>query len=164
MLKILNFETMSVEEILFNEAIRKGELVQFLGGYNGYSIQPLAADLPTEYSYAFDPIRSRITDDIELRGKVLDAIVALAQDPVYGWGAIDYIVSLALFRKYQGIDLLSTELISSVADGLRRNRDAFKSLKRWIGKNHEDGVWSLVCVNNRNLHNDYNITVLPEEL
>jgi hypothetical protein len=90
--------------------------------------------------------------------------MVLANDPVYGWGAIDYIVSLALFRKHGGIDLLSPELISSVADSLRKNKAAFSALKRWEGINHENGVWSMVRVNNRILNLKHGITVLPEEL
>ena len=155
---------MSVEEILFKEAMQKGELMQYLGGYPDYYIQPLAADLPTEYDVAFLPIARRIKDEPELGEKALAAIKALAGDPVYGWGAIYHIGNLALMRQYEGIDLITPELIASVADSLRHNRHAFKALKRWIGKNHEDGVWTWVRVKNRNLHNDDNITVLPEEL
>jgi hypothetical protein len=155
---------MSIEELLFDEAYQKGELVQFLGGYPEYHIQPLAADLPTEYSYAFTPIKSRIKDDLELRIKVLEAIKNLAKDPEYGWGAIFHVSNLALFRKYHGIDLLSPDLLDSLAESLRLNRDNFKSQKKWVGKDFEDGVWDMVRVINRNLHNDYGITVLPEEL
>lgn len=161
---IPNFALMSVEETLFNEAIKKGELVQFLGGYPAYCIRPLAADLPTEYDDAFFPIRMRIKDEPQLGIQVVEAIATLSQDPLYGWGAIDYLISLALLKKFQGIDLLSPELLTSVADGLRSNKAAFMSLKRWEGKNHDDGIWALVRSKNRNLHNDYGITVLPEEL
>jgi hypothetical protein len=161
---ILNFETMNVEDILFNEAIEKSELVQYLGGYPDYYIQPQAADLPTEYDVAFDPIRRRIKDEPELGGKALAAIKALADDPVYGWGAIFHIGNLALMRQYEGIDLITPELLTSVAESLRHNRDAFKALKRWEGKNHEDGVWTWVRVKNRNLHTKHGVTVLPEEL
>jgi hypothetical protein len=155
---------MNVEDILFNEAMQKGELVQFLGGYPDYYIQPQAADLPTEYNVAFDPIRRRIKDEPELGEKALAAIKALADDPVYGWGAIFHIENLVLMRQYEGIDLITPELLASVADSLRRNRDAFKALKRWVGKNHENGVWTWVRVVNRNLHTDKQITILPEEL
>jgi hypothetical protein len=155
---------MNVEDILINEAIQKGELVQYLGGYPDYYIQPQAADLPTEYDVAFDPIRRRIKDEPELGEKALAAIKALADDPVYGWGAICHISNLALMRQYEGIDLITPELITSVADSLRRNRNAFKAIKRWIGKNREDGVWSMVRVENRLLHKKHQISVLPEEL
>lgn len=158
------FETMSVEELNLEEAITKGELVQLLGGYPNYYVQSQFADLPTDYYLAFDPIRARIKDDTHLRDAVLEAIKTLAQDMVYGWGAIYHISNLALVRQYEGIDLISPDLIDAVADGLRRNKEAFKSLKRWGGKEFEDGVWNMVRVVNRNLHNDKNITVLPEEL
>ena len=155
---------MNAEEVKFNKALEKGELVQYLGGYPAYFLQPQAADLPTEYSDTFLPIKTRIGDDVELREKVLAAIKTLADDPVYGWGAIFQIGNLALVNQYQGIDLISPELIASVAESLRRNRDAFIALKRWEGKNHEDGVWAWVRVKNRNLHRFHSITVLPEEL
>jgi hypothetical protein len=158
------FEPMSAEELNLIEAIEKGELVQLLGGYPNYFIQPRYADLPTEYDCAFDPIRARIKDDPQLRDAVLDAIITLAQDPVYGWGAIFHISNLALVKQYEGIDLISPELLTAVADGLRHNKEAYKSLKRWVGKDFEDGVWDMVRVVNRNLHDDKNITVLPEEL
>jgi hypothetical protein len=155
---------MNTEDIKFNKALERGELMQYLGGYPEYYIQPQAADLPTEYSVAFLPIRRRIKDEPELGDKALAAIMALADDPVFGWGAIFHLDNLALMRQYEGIDLITPELLASVADSLRRNRDAFKALKRWEGKNHEDGVWTWVRVVNRNLHTDEHITVLPEEL
>jgi hypothetical protein len=155
---------MSVEEILFNEAVKNGELVQYLGGYPEYYLQPQAADLPTEYSDTFLPIKARIKDSPELGEKVQEAIKSLANDPEYGWGAIFHIANLANLKQYQGIDLLSPELVSSVADSLRQNRVAFIALKKWIGKNFEDGVWEMVRVVNRNIHKTHNITVLPEEL
>ena len=155
---------MNSEEHLFNEAIAKSELMQYLGGFPGYCIQSQFADLPTEYYGAFTPIKSRIKDDSMLQEKVVDAIKSLAQDPEYGWGAIYHIGNLALLKQYQGIDLLSSDLLASVAAGLRRNKAAFTTLKRWEGINHENGVWALVVNKNRNLHNDDNITVLPEEL
>jgi hypothetical protein len=158
------FEPMSVEEIKFKKAIEKGELVQFLGGFPDYYIQSRYADMPTEYDCAFDPIRARIKDDPHLRDAVLDAIKTLAKDPVYGWGAIYHIANLALVKQYEGIDLISPDLLSAVADGLKRNKEAYKALKRWDGQNHEDGVWALVRAKNRGLRLRHNITVLPEEL
>lgn len=155
---------MNIEDSLFEEAMRKNELVQYLGGFPAYHIEALAADLPTEYSVAFDPIRRRIKENQGLGELALTAIKSLAQDPEYGWGAIFHIDNLALMRQYEGVDLLTPEFVSSVATSLRRNKDAFKTLKRWVGKEFEDGVWEMVRVVNRNLHNDENITVLPEEL
>lgn len=152
------------DEVLLNEAIAKGELVQYLGGFPGYYLQPQAADLPTEFDATFVPIRNRIKDDPQLLETIVEAIIKLADDPEYGWGAIFQIANLANLKKYQGIDLLSQELISSVGESLRRNRESFKSLKRWEGKNHDDGIWALVRVKNRNIQRTHNITVLPEEL
>jgi hypothetical protein len=160
----LNFDIMNNEDRLFNKAIEKGELVQFLGGYPGYYLQPSAADLPTEYDDAFFPIKTRIKDSLDLQIKVLEAIKTLSLDAEYGWGAIFYLGNLALMRKYDGFDILGSDFVESVAANLRHNKDAFKSLKKWVGKELEDGVWDMVRVINRNLHNDYGITVLPEEL
>lgn len=164
MVKTPNLALMSVENNLLDLAIEKGELVQFLGGFPGYYLQPLAADLPTEYTDAFFPIKMRIKDEPELGTRVVEAIVLLSQDPVYGWGAIDYLISLALLKQHQGIDLLSPELVTSVASGLRSNKEGFIALKRWEGKNHANGVWSFVQTSNRILSTKYNIIVLPEEL
>jgi hypothetical protein len=155
---------MSIEESLFNEAITKGELVQFLGGFPSYRITPQAADLPTEYDSAFLPIRTRIKEDPHLQKVVLEAIVTLSHNSEYGWGVLDYVTNLALLKKYQGLDLLSKSFLESVAIGLRENKSNFISLKRWVGKEFDDGVWEMVRVNNRILHEDYGITVLPEEL
>jgi hypothetical protein len=155
---------MNAEDVKFKKAMDRGELVHFLGGYPSYSLQPQAADLPTEYDLAFDPIRRQIKQSPELGQMALAAIKVLADNPEYGWGAIFHISNLVLLRQYEGVDLLSPELISSVADSLRKNKVALMALKRWEGKNHEDGVWALVRNKNRNLHNDHGITVLPEEL
>lgn len=161
---MFNIESMSIDEILFAEAMTKGELIHYLGGFPGYYIQPQAADLPTEYDTAFMPISRRIMDEPQLQAQVLDAIKWLANDPEYGWGAIFHIGNLALLKKNQGLDLLTPDLLMSVADSLRRNKEAFMSLKRWIGKDFEDGVWAMVRNKNRLLHKKYEIAVLPEEL
>lgn len=161
---MLNIDLMSVEEVKFKKAIAKGELVEFLGGFPGYYIQSEAADLPTDFDAAFTPIFTRIKDDPEIQDLVVNAIKSLSTDPEYGWGAIFHIGNLVLLKKYQAVDLIDSDLLNSVADGLRKNKEAFKSLKKWEGKNFDDGVWALVRNKNRNLHNDYNITVLPEEL
>lgn len=161
---MINIGLMSVDEVKFKKAMAKGELIQYLGGFPGYYIQPLAADLPTEYDVAFMPISRRIKDDPELQDQVLSAIKSLADDPEYGWGAIFYISNLVALKKHQDLDLLRPDLVASVADGLRRNKEAFKSEKRWIGRDFEDGVWAMVRVENRLLHKKHQVTVLPEEL
>jgi hypothetical protein len=155
---------MSQKEDLFNLAISNGELVRFLAGQGEYSMQSQFADLPTEYGAAFDPVKSRIKIDPAFGEKVKESIETLAKDPVYGWGAIDYIISLALLKRDEGIDLIGFDLLSKVADALRANKQSFMSLRRWEGKNHADGVWSFVLTSNRILNKKYNITVLPEEL
>jgi hypothetical protein len=155
---------MNIEDSLFEEAMRKNELVQYLGGYPAYYIQPQAADLPTEYSVAFDPIRRRIKENPQLGSSAIEAIKSLADDPEYGWGAIFHIGNLVLMKQYEGVNLLSPELISMVAESLRRQKKTFESLKRWIGKDFENGVWEMVRVKNRILFKKHGITVLPEEL
>jgi hypothetical protein len=161
---MIKFETMSIAEIKFKKAIAKGELVQYLGGYPEYSIQERFADMPTDYDVAFLPIDNRIKDDPKLQESVLDAIQTLSNDPEYGWGAIFHIGNLAYLKKKQGIDLLEPKFVESVAAALRKNKDAYIAMKKWVGKDLDDGVWDMVRVKNRNLSLDFNITVLPEEL
>jgi hypothetical protein len=108
---IFNFETMSIAEVNFKEAIEKGELVQYLGGYPNYFIQDRFADMPTDYGAAFLPIHNRIKDDPKLQESVLYAIKNLSNDPEYGWGAIFHIGNLAYLKRNQGIDLINPELI-----------------------------------------------------
>jgi hypothetical protein len=155
---------MDVAEIKFTKAIAKGELVQYLGGYPAYFIQERFADMPTDYSAAFTPIDDRIQDDTELQQMIVDAIILLAKDPEYGWGAIHHLGNLAIIKRNKGVDLLSPDLLDEIASSLRLNKETFKALKKWEGKNHEDGVWSQVRVQNKILHLRHNITVLPEEL
>jgi hypothetical protein len=155
---------MSIAEIKYHKAIENGELAQYLGGYPAYSVQETYADMPTDYSTIFLPVSSRLGDDSGLRETLSSAIKSLANDPEYGWGAIFHITNLAILRKRSGVDLLTPDLLDSVRNSLRNNRDRFKSLKRWIGKDFTDGVWEMVKTENRILHEDENITVLPEEL
>lgn len=161
---MVKFETMSIAEINFKEAIAKGELVEYLGGYPAYLIEERYADMPTDYGAAFSPLAKRMKDDPKLQESVLAAIKTLADDPEYGWGAIFHITNLVSLRRNTGLDLLTPSFVETVANTLRKNKDAFKSLRRWIGKDFDDGVWRMVLVENKILHTKHNITVLPEEL
>lgn len=155
---------MSIAEIKLAKALAKGELVQYLSGHPSYAIQDRDADLPTDYNAAFNPLDKRLKDDPQLQQAVVDAILSLANDPEYGWGVIFHVTNLVHLRRNEGIDLLSPSLLDAIASSLRKNRDAYKSLKRWVGKEFKDGVWEMVRVENKLLHKNHGVTVLPEEL
>lgn len=148
----------------FSKAREKGELHRYFGGYPEYAIEDRTADLPTDYALAFSEVRRSIVEDISLRSEVVTALQTLANDAVYGWMVMFYIGQLAKIDQKHSLGLIDKQFVSSIAEGLSKNQDALLALKQWEGRNHPDGVWGLVRNKNRNLHNDYNITVLSEEL
>lgn len=157
-------ETMNEAEIQFNDARAKGELHKLFGGYPEYAIVDRIANNPTDWAAAFSRARMTIGKDIPLRAEVVDAIKKLAHDREYGWMAIYYVSQVADFKRYHNLDLINEDFIKAVADGLRANKEVLISSKKWGGADHEEGLWALVKNGNRNLYNDYNIAILPEEL
>jgi hypothetical protein len=154
----------SVDEINFEEAVRKGELWKYLGGYPEYAITNIYADLPTDMDGAMTPILRRAGSDPSLRAEFAASLIRLAEDPEYGWITLYYLQNIESLNQLSGTDWLANGLIESIAERLRKNKDAYIALKKWQGERFENGVWRLVVGANALLHDKHNITVLPEEL
>lgn len=151
-------------ELLFEEARSKGELWKYLGGCPGYALTNLNADLPTDAGGAITPIQQRADSVPGLKAEFMAALIRLSEDPEYGWMAIFYLQYIQSLNVLSGTDWLDGGLIESIAERLRKNKDAYIALKKWQGERFENGVWRLVVGANALLHDKHNITVLLEEL
>lgn len=149
---------------MFPKALQEGKLMEYLGGFPGYGLFNPYADSPTDPSAAFNPIRSLIVEDRVVREHVLSALSSLANDQEHGWMAIYYISKLKDVEKNHGIELVTPELVSAIAEKLRNNKAHWNMNKSWVGWNTKDGLWGAVQGINQMLHENYNLTVLPEEL
>jgi hypothetical protein len=148
----------------FERARTKGELYRYFGGYTEYFVQHDVADMPTDDTLIMNPIKKIAATDPSIREEVHAAWLRLAEDPVHGWFVIYYLTYTSYLSRISGQDWLPEEVLHQIAERLRANKAAYTALKRWHGETRENGCWSMVVAANATLHNDYNITVLPEEL
>jgi hypothetical protein len=154
----------SPAQIKFDRARAKGELQKYFGGYPEYALQHPVADMPTDEGAAITPVQQIAASDPTIRDEVQAAWLKLAEDPVYGWFVIHYFTYAPYLVKASGQEWLPQALLDQIAERLRANKDAYMKLKRWHGETLPDGCWELLWAENRRLHRDKNITVLPEEL
>lgn len=148
----------------FEEARAKHELYKYFGGYSAYMIEHQVADMPTDEGAIMTPIKKIAATDPTIMEEVHAAWIQLAEDPVHGWFVIHYLTYTPYLEHLSGREWLPQELVSQIAERLRANKAAYTALKRWHGATLEDGCWGLLLAENSRLHEDDNITVLPEEL
>lgn len=77
---------------------------------------------------------------------------------------IYYFSELKYLEELSKEDLLTSELVNAVADGLRKNKAHWDMNTKWVGQANKGGLWGAVRGINRMLYKDYNLAVLPEEL
>lgn len=144
------------------KAIEQGELVNYLAGFSGYGLPNPHADTPTDPTSVFQELIPLMNDEVGFQDKVMDSLIELSLDKIYGWMVLYYFWDLKSFEKNSGVEVLSPKFYEKIGNNLFANKISHIENKRWIGSMYRNGIWGEILVLNKNFFDRFGIWVIPE--
>ncbi|MCB0630348.1 MAG: hypothetical protein R2824_33245 [Saprospiraceae bacterium] len=143
-----------------------GQIVPFLTGSDGLSLENIYSDMPTDPNLVAQHIICFINENSIFCNKWKDVekgLLKLAECPEGTWLLSYYLLSFTEYSKknvhyFDGLDLvdLSTQLESSV----KKFESSLRLDKRWTGANYENGLYGDVARLIRIINQDYGLDIV----
>jgi hypothetical protein len=147
-------------EGLFEDALARGDILEYLAGYACYGIEAPCDAAPTDTIAAFRLMETHLCTDEKVRRLVLDGLVVLADDEERGWIVMEYLDYLFALQGKMQLRMISDAALSRIADSLLANRSVYEKMLKWSGRAMENGIWGIVECLNRVIEAEYGVNVL----